>query len=74
MARMADVVWQADASGNVTSITPCRPLLQNTGGQLDETEIRQLEQLWRKSAKVVERFSATYHIRKPGSPQPRHAA
>ncbi|MBV8601531.1 MAG: SpoIIE family protein phosphatase, partial [Candidatus Eremiobacteraeota bacterium] len=68
VARMGDVIWQADAAGNVTSVTLCRPMGQNGDGQLDETEIDQLEQLWRKSARIVERFSAVYHVRNPGGP------
>lgn len=67
MARAGDVIWQADAAGNVTSITPCRPTLPSGDGELDETEVQQLEQLWRKAARVVERFRAVYHVLTPSS-------
>jgi GAF domain-containing protein/anti-sigma regulatory factor (Ser/Thr protein kinase) len=69
MTRATDVIWQADASGNITSITPCRPTLPIGEGELDEAEVQQLEQLWRKAARVVERFGAVYHVLTPGSPR-----
>ncbi|MBV9720067.1 MAG: SpoIIE family protein phosphatase [Candidatus Eremiobacteraeota bacterium] len=67
MARAGDAVWQADAGGMVTNITVCRPSA-GPAGELDETEIAQVEQLWRKSARLVERFSAIYHVIRPGAP------
>jgi serine phosphatase RsbU (regulator of sigma subunit)/putative methionine-R-sulfoxide reductase with GAF domain len=68
LGRMADVLWQANAAGEVTSVTPCRPAAPSADGQLDETELRQIEQLWRRCARVVERFSTAYHVRSPGMP------
>jgi GAF domain-containing protein/anti-sigma regulatory factor (Ser/Thr protein kinase) len=67
MARMTDALWQADASGRVTSITPCRPALPTVAGGLDETELQQIEQLWRKSVRCAERFSTVFHVRPVGS-------
>jgi serine phosphatase RsbU (regulator of sigma subunit)/anti-sigma regulatory factor (Ser/Thr protein kinase) len=66
MARMTDVLWEADAGGDVTRIVQCRPAAPSGEGELDETEVRRLEQLWRKCARCAERFSAFYHIRSPG--------
>ncbi len=63
MARMTDVLWQADAAGSVTRIVPCRPSLPVGAGELDETEVEQIQQLWNKSARCAERFSAIYHVR-----------
>jgi hypothetical protein len=68
MARTADAIWQADAAGNVTSLSLCRPSVRTSDGELDETEIAQIEQLWRKCTRLVERFSANYHVRTAGSP------
>ena len=67
MARMADVLWQADAAGEVTGVTPCRPTLTSGHGELDENEVRRVEQLWRRCVRCAERFSATYHVRSPDS-------
>lgn len=66
MIRRSDIVWQADPAGNVTGITICRPSATSGEGELDETEVTQLEQLWRRAVRVVERFGATYHVRGPG--------
>jgi serine phosphatase RsbU (regulator of sigma subunit)/anti-sigma regulatory factor (Ser/Thr protein kinase) len=66
IARMAEVLWQADAAGNVTGITLCRPALPEGEGTLDETEVSQIEQLWRKCVRCAEPFSAIYHVRSPG--------
>jgi serine phosphatase RsbU (regulator of sigma subunit)/anti-sigma regulatory factor (Ser/Thr protein kinase) len=63
MARAIDVVWRADASGGVTGVTPCRPNERAGDGELDDTEVAQLEEHWRRCAQVVERFSGVYHIR-----------
>ncbi|MBV8530261.1 MAG: SpoIIE family protein phosphatase [Candidatus Eremiobacteraeota bacterium] len=67
---MTDVLWQADASGVVTDITPCRPSAVTGQGQLDEVEVHQVEQLWHKATRCAERFSAIYHVHAAGS-QPR---
>ncbi len=65
VARMADALWQADASGRVSSITLCRPAVSAIAGALDEAELQQIEQLWRKSVRCAERFSTTFHVRSP---------
>ena len=62
MARMTDVIWQADAAGNVTSIPPCRPTTPSGEGALDDAEVARLEQLWRKCIRCADRFSALYHV------------
>ena len=67
MARMSDVLWRADADGAVTSVTPCRPTLPSGDGELDQTEVHRVEQLWRRCVRCAERFSAVYHVRTPGS-------
>ncbi|MGA9945177.1 MAG: SpoIIE family protein phosphatase [Candidatus Cybelea sp.] len=66
MTRMTDVLWQADAEGRVTRIVPCRPSIPVGAGELDETEVEQIQQLWHKSARCAERFSAIYHVRDAG--------
>ena len=66
MNRMADVLWQADPEGSVTAITPCRPSVAPCDGTLDDAEVEQVEQLWRKSVGCAERFSARYDVRSPG--------
>jgi len=66
VALGADALWQADPAGNVTNVTPCRPLTPGIDGRLDDAEIRQLEEQWRKCTRVVERFSALYHVRSQG--------
>jgi serine phosphatase RsbU (regulator of sigma subunit) len=71
MARMTDVLWHADAVGEVTGITFCRATSTSGQGQLDESEVRHVEQLWRRSVRCAERFSAVYHVRSQGSPSPR---
>jgi serine phosphatase RsbU (regulator of sigma subunit)/anti-sigma regulatory factor (Ser/Thr protein kinase) len=69
MQRMADAVWQADATGCINSITLCRPGLPDGDGTLDEMEVPQIELLWRKCVRCAERFSAVYHVRgRDGSP------
>jgi serine phosphatase RsbU (regulator of sigma subunit) len=60
-------LWQADPAGVVTGITLCRPTLPESGGQLDESEVAQVEHLWSKAVRCAERFSAVYHVRSPGS-------
>ncbi len=65
LARTTDAVWQADRAGHITSLTPCRPSVRTGEGALDETEVAQIEHLWRKSARVAERFTAIYHVRNP---------
>ncbi len=67
MARMTDVLWQADAEGHVAGITPCRPALPSGEGDLDEGEVERIEQLWIKCVRCVERFSALYHVHAPGA-------
>lgn len=67
MMRMTDVLWQAGADGAITSITPCRPTLPDGDGEFDETEVQRVEQLWHRCVKCAERFSAVYHVRRPGS-------
>ena len=67
MARTSDVLWQADADGAVTSVTPCRPTLPTGDGELDQTEVHRVEQLWRRCVRCAERFSAVYHVRTRGS-------
>src|SRR5579871_3180315 len=62
-ARMTDVIWQADASGRVTTVTPCRPTVLPGDGTLDESEIAQVEQLWRKCVLCAEQFNAVFHVR-----------
>jgi serine phosphatase RsbU (regulator of sigma subunit)/anti-sigma regulatory factor (Ser/Thr protein kinase) len=71
MGRMADVVWQADAAGRVTGITLCRPASRQGDGNLDETEVQQIEELWRKCVRCAEAFRAIYHVRSAGSSSPR---
>ena len=71
VARMTDAIWQADASGRVTSVTPCKPALPAWNGTLDETEIAQIEQLWRKCVLCAERFDAVYHVRSRSGPSAR---
>ena len=66
IARATDALWQADASGVVTTVTQCRPSARQYEGELDEGEIAQVESLWRKAIRVAERFSAIYHVRSPG--------
>jgi len=68
MARMTDVVWEANADGAVTSITPCRPALRTGKGELDDTAIARTELLWNRCVRCAERFSATYYVRRAGSP------
>jgi serine phosphatase RsbU (regulator of sigma subunit)/anti-sigma regulatory factor (Ser/Thr protein kinase) len=68
MARTADVIWQANATGIVTSITPCRPAFRAGDGELDEPEVQRIEQLWKRCVRCAERFNATYHVRRAGSP------
>ncbi len=63
ISRMTDVIWQADASGRVSSVTPCKPSLPTGDGTLDDSEIAQIEQLWRKSILCAERFNAIFHVR-----------
>lgn len=63
LARMCDAVWQADPAGNLTSLVPCRPSVNTADGELDESEVAQIERLWSKCTRVVERFNATYHVR-----------
>ncbi len=65
MTRMADVLWQADAAGNVTAITLCRPSAPAGEGDFDVAEVRQIEDLWRKSVRCAERFGARYQVRAP---------
>lgn len=67
MARMTDVLWQAGPTGEVVAVTPCRPTLPSGQGELDEGEIRRVEQLWRRCVRCAERFTAMYHVRSPGS-------
>ncbi len=67
MAWMADVLWRADSAGKVVVVTPCRPTLRSGQGELDEAEIRRVEQLWRRCVRCAERFTAIYHVRSPGS-------
>jgi serine phosphatase RsbU (regulator of sigma subunit)/anti-sigma regulatory factor (Ser/Thr protein kinase) len=71
MLRMTEVLWQADATGCINSITLCRPGLSNGRGTLNEMELTQIEQLWRKSVRCAERFSAVYHVRGGGDCAPR---
>lgn len=66
MARMCDAIWQADAAGGVTSVTPCRPSAPCGEGTLDDAEVQRVEQLWRRCARCVERFSAVYHVHGAG--------
>jgi GAF domain-containing protein/anti-sigma regulatory factor (Ser/Thr protein kinase) len=66
MTRMCDVIWQADAAGDVTSITPCRPSAPSGDGKLDESEVARIEQLWRRSVRCAERFNAVYHVHSAG--------
>lgn len=68
MARTADSVWQADGNGNLTSIRLCRPGVRTSDGELDEAEVTKIEQLWRKCTRIVERFSAVYHVRSEAGP------
>lgn len=72
LARMSDVLWQADASGAVTSVALCRPAAAQREGELDAAEVAQIEQLWRKAVRCAERFSAVYHVRKPGAKELRN--
>jgi GAF domain-containing protein/anti-sigma regulatory factor (Ser/Thr protein kinase) len=50
----------------VTGITLCRPSVRTADGELDANEVAQIEQAWRKCVRVVERFSAVYHVRSAG--------
>ena len=67
IARACDVLWQSDPSGAVTNVIACRPARPESQGRLDETEVVQVDQLWRKALRCAERFSAVYHMRAPGS-------
>lgn len=67
VARMTDVLWRADAAGQIVDVTPCRPALTSGQGELDETEVRRIEQLWGRCVRCCERFSAVYHVRSPDS-------
>ncbi len=67
MSRMTDVLWQADAAGEVTAVTPCRPTLTSGQGELDDTEVRRIEQLWGRCVRCSEHLSAVYHVRVPDS-------
>jgi serine phosphatase RsbU (regulator of sigma subunit)/anti-sigma regulatory factor (Ser/Thr protein kinase) len=67
LARATDVLWQADQSGAITEIIPCRPTLSRSQDELDETEVAQVEQLWLKAIRCAQRFSAVYHLRAPGN-------
>ena len=60
IARACDVLWQSDPSGAVTNVTACRPALPEGQGQLEETEVAQVEQLWNKAVRCAERLSAVY--------------
>lgn len=71
LARMADALWQADPNGAVTGITLCRPSLPQSTGELDDAEVAQVEQLWHKAIRCVERFSAVYHVTRPAGGTPR---
>ncbi|HEX3369046.1 MAG TPA: SpoIIE family protein phosphatase, partial [Candidatus Cybelea sp.] len=66
IARACDVLWQADPSGAVTSVIPCRPARPEGHGRLDETEVAQVDALWAKALRCAERFSAVYHVRTAG--------
>ncbi len=61
MARTCDAVWQADAGGAITGITPCRPSEPSGEGALEEGEVQRVEQLWRRCVRCAERFNAVYH-------------
>ncbi len=63
IAQMTDVIWQADASGLVNAVTPCRPTRPAGDGTLDESEIAQVEQHWRKCVLCAEQFNAVFHVR-----------
>jgi sigma-B regulation protein RsbU (phosphoserine phosphatase) len=67
ISRACDVLWQSDPSGAVTNVVVCRPARPESQGRLDETEVAQVDQLWRKALRCAERFSAVYHARAPGS-------
>jgi phosphoserine phosphatase RsbU/P len=67
IARACDVLWQSDPSGAVTNVVVCRPARPESQARLDETEVAQVDQLWRKALRCAERFSAVYHVRAPGS-------
>ena len=52
----------------MTSLTLCRPRGRISDGELDEAEVAQIEQLWRKCTRLVERFSGDLsraHARTP---------
>src|ERR1700722_4296129 len=66
ITRACDVLWQSDPSGAVTNVIVCRPTRPESQGRLDETEVAQVDQLWRKALRCAERFSAVYHVRAPG--------
>lgn len=66
LARRADVLWQADPAGHVTSITPSRANGASVDGELDDAEVAQIEQLWARCVRCAERFTAPYHVRTPG--------
>jgi GAF domain-containing protein/anti-sigma regulatory factor (Ser/Thr protein kinase) len=68
LARMTDVLWEADPAGKVAAITPCRPTLPAGDGELDETEVARIEELWDKCVRCAERFSALYHVHAAGAP------
>lgn len=67
VARMANVLWQADAEGRITGITLCRPALSNENGTLDQLELQQIDQLWLKNVRCAEPFDAVYHVRDRGT-------
>jgi serine phosphatase RsbU (regulator of sigma subunit)/anti-sigma regulatory factor (Ser/Thr protein kinase) len=66
IARAAETLWQADPSGRVNAVTLCRPALPAAAGALDEAELQQIEQAWRKCVRCAERFNAVYHVRSRG--------
>jgi GAF domain-containing protein len=68
IARMAEVLWQADANGRVNSVTLCQPTLSAREGALDDNEVAQIEQLWRKCVLCAERFNTVFHVRSRSGP------
>jgi len=68
LSTATDVLWQADAGGRVTSVTPCRPAKNESGAWLDEVELQNIEQRWMQSVRSGAPLEETYHVRNGQEP------
>jgi GAF domain-containing protein/anti-sigma regulatory factor (Ser/Thr protein kinase) len=68
LSMATDVLWQADAGGRVTSVTPCRPAKNESGAWLDEVELQNIEQRWMESVRTGVPLEETYHVRNGREP------